>query len=280
MEEFTILELNSPSALPVDGVGHVKSPKISDIVNIIGKRMYDSYLSIFIITKASFLESISDYYTEQQLTELDRFPLFQILLVFEDTRAKLIDAINFFFVEDFMFDSENLRLVSIVDKSTIVDDKKSRFVDRISHLSRARDKSGSEIEVVGIIDSDNFGDVRRAILSRNYISTPKNDNGKRRSKKMIEFDRKLEEGRKHSKKKRDEQASMELGNIISKICAWDPGININDLYEYTVYQVYNLFNELNRKIQLDAYISKWSTWGDKDFEFDLWYRTEGTKKSD
>ena len=262
MDSFTHLELNSPAPLLVSGVGHIISPRIQEIVNLRertngardGEYVYNLFLSTLIRTKAQFLEAISDNFTEKQLKELDNIPLFSLYLLFGDTRHLLMEAISFFCTEYVAFDKEKMRLV---------------LYEEIS-------EDGAGQTVVGEISDDNYTDVRNCILQRNYVDPPASTNGKRRSKKMIAFDKKIEEGRKQSKKFKDNQKAMQLGNLVSKVAS--NGVGIQNVYDLTVYQLYDQFFEINTSIQIEAARTRWSVWGKDKFDFSQWYKVINEKE--
>lgn len=261
MTDLTKLELNFPGPIKIDGVGHIKSLKVSDIVrcrrnDIDGESIYNSFLNIFLIKKAQFLESISEMFSEKQLRELDTLPLFTLLILFPKVREVLYDALSFFLEEKVIFLEQEQRF-SIID----------------SKLSEESGRLGE----VGSINADNYPDVKNVILARNYITPPSNSNGKRRTKRMIAFDKKIEEGRKKSRRFKEEQEAMQLGNIVSKVSRY-AGAPVSSVYDWTIYQLYDQFSEINTQIQLNTIMRRWSTWGKDDFDFSLWYKTMNNRR--
>lgn len=251
---FSHLELNSPNSLLVQKVGHLRCPTIDEIISLrektdgerCGEDVYNLYLDIFLRTKAQFLEAISSSFSEEQLKELDAVPLLLLYLSFKETRELLLDAINFFFDETAIFDSKSTSIL-------------------------LADGDEKEYDVIGAITIENFNDVKNLILQRNYITPPKNPDGKRRSKKMIEFDEKIEKGRKQSIKYKQEREAMQLGNIVSKIASGS-AFSISSVYQMTVYQVYDCFFELNTSMQINAALTRWCVWGKEKFDFAQWYK--------
>lgn len=255
---FSHLELNSPESLLVQNVGHLRCPTINDIVSLRektggergGEDVYNLYLDIFLRTKAQFLEAISSNFDEEQLKELDAVPLLLLYLSFRETKELLLDAVDFFFDEDAVLDSEStsVLLVNKIDNHGIDD-----------------------YEIVGAITIDNFNEVKNLILQRNYVTPPKNAEGKRRSKKMMEFDAKIEKGRKQSAKFKRDREAMQLGNIVSKVASGS-AFSMSSVYSMTVYQLYDCFFELNTSIQINAALTRWCVWGKDKFDFGQWYK--------
>lgn len=264
MKEFTHLELNYSGSLFVNGVGHIRCPHIKDIVDLRnqsdgkqdGETLYNLFLDVLLRTKAQFLELISKGLNEDQLKELDKVPLFYLYLLFEDTRKLLISSFNFFLDESIFYDEDNSRLITYKDNG----------------LSEVDDAT-----VVGEINADNFVDVKSLILRRNYIQPPKNPDGKRRSKRMMEFDEKIEKGRRQSKKFKANQRAMQIGNLVSKVAARS-SVGIDHIYNLTVYQLYDQFFEINGSIQIDAATTRWCIWGQDDFDFTQWYTFANEKQ--
>lgn len=258
---FTQLELNSPSSLFVNGVGHIRSPQLTDIVKLRerteglhdGEATYNLFLSVLLRTKAQFLEMISDGFEEKQLKEFDNIPLLHLHLAFDEPRHLLMQALDFFVDEYIAFDRQSLRIV----------------------LYKSVTQDGSGDGQVGEINADNFAYVKNLILQRNYVDPPENPNGKRRSKKMMEYDAKVEKGRKQSKKFKENQKAMQLGNLVSKVAS--NGVGIQNVYDLTVYQLYNQFFEINTSIQIEAARTRWSVWGKDKFDFSQWYKITNEK---
>lgn len=252
--EFSKLELNAPFPLEIDGVGHIRCPTVQDITKcrvhitdsavLYAEDAYNYYLELLVISKAKVLERYSPVFEEDVLEKLDKLSLFCVLILIPDLREQLTKTFNFFFEEDVVFD---------------LDTNAFRVFHEYS-------------EEVGVICNDNFIDVRNLILKRVHISPPKVVDGKRRSKKMIEFDKKIEAGRKHSRRYQIDQAAMEIGNIVSKVASKANAADINDVYGWTIYQLYEQFSEINVGIQIDTILKRWSTWGKDDFDFSVWYK--------
>lgn len=260
---FSHLDLNYPGSLLIEGVGHVRCPTAGEIVKLreashgarSGEELYNLYLDVFIRTKAQFLEAISTNFDEAQLKELDEVPLLLLYLAFRETRELLLNAVDYFFDEDAVLDSEStsVLLVKKIDNHGVDD-----------------------YEIIGSITAENFNDVKNLILQRNYITPPANPNGKRRSKKMMEHDAKIEKGRKQSTKFKQNQIAMQLGNIVSKVASGS-ALSISSVYEMTVYQIYDYFFELNTSVQINAALTRWCVWGRDKFDFSQWYKVTNEK---
>lgn len=84
---------------------------------------------------------------------------------------------------------------------------------------------------------------------------------------------KAQAGRARMKNKsNNNDADLELPNIIAAVSAHSPTYNLLNIWGLTVYQLYDQFSRLSGKIQLDVIGQKWAAWGTDDFDFSLWYK--------
>lgn len=251
---FTRLELNYGGSLEIDGVGHVRCPTVEEVTLskaqiyddtiLHGEDAYNYYLELFVITRAKVLERYSVVIDEELLQQLEKLSLFEVLIAIPDMRDQLVQSLNYFFDEEVVFDYE------------------------VGIFRLYQDYS----DIVGEINNDNFIEVKNLILARCHVTPPKNTEGKRRSRRMVEYDKKIEEGRKRSRKWKNQQEAMDLGNLVSKIAVKSNAADINDIYTWTIYQLYEQFNEINVGIQIDTILKRWSIWGKDDFDFSMWYQ--------
>lgn len=249
-ERFTKLELLSPCPLYMQGVGHITCPTLKHIVSTGGEGAYNSRLNVLLMTKVQILESLAEVLEEKTLKELDQLDLFQIMMIIEYFRNGLLDTFRYFLTQDVRVDDKALELITFNPREK---------------------KSPSDVVQTGRITVDNYIQVRDWILRRNYIDPPKPQTKKRRSKRMIQFDKKLQKGRKQSKRYKQERKAMQLGNLVSKMSQYS-NLNITDAYNLTVYQLYNQFFEAGNQIQLEAATTRWCIWGKEKFDFTMWYK--------
>lgn len=241
--QFTHLDLVSPYPLPIDGVGHVLSPTLRDIVLSGGEQVYNSRISILLMTKVQLLQALTSVASEQEVKKIQDQQLFDIMMAIEYFRNGLIDSLNFFLQQE----------VYVSDDGTFI-----------------QTSSGS-YNFKGKITAQTFVVVKDLILKRNYITPPKQTKAKRRSKKMIQFDKKLQQGRKKSKKYKQQRKAMQLGNLVSKISKYS-NLNIVNVFDLTVYQLYDQFFQIGTQVQLQAATMRWCIWGQDKYDFSQWYK--------
>lgn len=244
-KSFTKLELNYTGSLYVSGVGHIRCPTINEIIEGGGEDAYNNRIMVLLYTKSQLAENINSDLSDDLLKELNNTPLFIFLIANDATREVLLETLSFFFDEQVVFDESTSSFLTI---------------DR---------NSG---ESIGSVNYINYEEVRGLILQRNYMSLPKESVVKKKSKRAMEREAKIAEGRKKSKKYKDRQESMRLDNITSKLAARSPSLNIQDVYKLTIYQLYDQFTELNISLQIDTILTRWSIWGKDDFDFSIWCR--------
>lgn len=265
MREYTHLELISPHPVLFQGVGHIISPTVRNVIRDTGQDEYNSKLSILLMTKVQLLESLAPIAQEKILKALDEQNAFTILMLVQPYRQALVGALNYFLQQKVEV-SENGRCLQVFDQSQV----------RRHYNLETKEWQRLKPAIIGQITEQNFDDLRKAVLQRNYITPPDESKAKRRSKKMIQFDKKIEQGRKKSKRYKQERKAMQLGNLVSKISKYT-NLNITNAFDLTVYQLYDQFFEVSTQIQLDAATMRWCIWGKDKFDFSQWFKTINEK---
>ncbi|MCH5256460.1 MAG: hypothetical protein J1D87_04165 [Lachnospiraceae bacterium] len=128
---------------------------------------------------------------------------------------------------------------------------------------------------VGIINEDIYPLICDIICQRNCIKTNKEEDlSKVKSKKALDIIKKLQKGRAEKAKQTKTDKNMELGNIISSVANKSQSLNIINIWELTVYQVWDCFSRLTNNSIYDIQSMSVAAWGNKDNHFDAasWYR--------
>lgn len=233
-------DLLSPYPIYIKNVGGIISPKIDDIFKI-GINTYDYYLFIISMDLNSYFsitnqKALYDELYEEQKTELN---VFDLLITTDELRENLQLAYNFFIKEDVVYDSEK-RCFLIKDNDVLI----------------------------GVIYDENYNSVGNIINQRNYVKIDDtNDLSKIKSKKALKILEKIKKA-KESQKKPKRDARMELGNIISSVANKHSSINMINIVELTVFQVWDAFNRLINNNILEIQSMSVATWGDKEKKFD------------
>lgn len=86
--------------------------------------------------------------------------------------------------------------------------------------------------------------------------------------------KKLQKGRAEKARQSKADKNMELGNIISAIAAKSQSLNILNIWDLTVYQVWDCFWRLSNNSIYNIQSMSVAAWGNKDNHFDAaaWFK--------
>lgn len=246
-------------------IGRIKPPKLYEIgeLGYDRFRMYQVYLGLTAENYYKYLdkEQYESFWENMPDDQKDDFTLYDVILLEEPLRNMFVEIFNFFFIERVIF-KDNLFFILGVENSDISDD----------------DIDIEDDIVIGIINPQTFKDVVSIIqqiccIEKDDIlddEKPKFKNAKAR---------KIYEKMKSAKKKEDDKKkekmflNMSLPNLISATAAKITGLNIVNIWDATLFQVYDQFR---REQSGDAYYInslRVAVWGDEENKFDssLWY---------
>lgn len=241
-------------------VGGILSPTLQDIADIGGESIYQYYLNILLMDAKQLFVMLDKLDVYEALSDEERLNISVYdSFVNNDELAKIMEtALNFFIKEDVVF-SENYRLFEI--KGNVVVKRDDQMVE--------------EYATIGVIEKENYSDVVDVICQRNNIKTrDTDDTSKVKSKKALAILQKLKKGRESMTKAAKVDKNMELGNIISAVANKSQSLNITDIWNLTVYQLWDSFARLTNNVVYDINAASVSAWGDKDKKFDFggWYK--------
>lgn len=245
--KLSYLELLSPEPVKIQNVGSIISPKLRDITSI-GYNNYQYYLSILLLDTKTYL-SLVGYFDNYNLTsesELSQINIFDLLTMHEQSCLLLQDILNFFIKEDIVYSPERNGFV----------------VKNDSHE-------------IGMITKEIYAQVCDLICQRNCIkSKQEEDLSKVKSKKALEILEKIKKGREGKSKQTKADKNMELGNIISAVANKSHSLNILNIWDLTVFQLWDCFSRLSNNNIYDIQSMSVAAWGDKDNHFDatIWFK--------
>ena len=245
--KLNYFELISPDPIYIQNVGGILSPKLKDISRI-GINTYQFYLNIILmdlktyftmVNQSEQFESLSDEYKEN-LSVYD-------LLISEEENAKLLqNALDFFIAETVIWSKEHNAFLIYKDDN-----------------------------IIGFITKEIYLQICDLICQRNYIkSNLEDDLSKIKSKKALEIMKKLQKGRSEKAKVAKTDNNMELGNIISAVANRSQSLNMINIWDLTVYQVWDCFSRLSNNNIYDIQSMSVAHWGNKDNYFDVstWFK--------
>lgn len=253
-------------------IGNIRQPKLREI----GKLTYP----IFNLYQVYLKLTPQDYYTllnKEQGEEIwnslsdevkEKMTMFDIILTEESIRNIYLKIFNFFFVERVVFLESFFFIVNTDDYET------------------PPEELNLEENTVGVISQDTFLEVLNIIQQVCCINSneptddqkPKFKNKK--AERIYEKIQKAEEERKKAQVKKD-APNMTLANIISAVAAKSTGLNIVNIWDATLFQVYDQFGKLQNDNAHYMNSVRVAVWGDENNQFDptLWYKNNFDKKS-
>ena len=268
LDYFTLI---SPDPLHIHGVGDIKSPTLSEISKLESKiNTYNYYVTILLLNIGSYYEEfekeegmifyypndlknkmlkLRDEYASMDNKQKEKITFYNFLMNDDILKFKVAEALNFFIVDKVEFS-----------------DKYNMFVTYNGDL----DDDGN-LKITGAIHSAIYDDVIDIIMQRINIENKRQEkkNLKIKNKIAEKLLEKMKKGE-SQKKKNDEKTSM--ANIISSLSSHHQSLNIVNIWDLTVYQLYDQFSKTRINDTYKISSRSVSIWGDKDKKFDdmLW----------
>ena len=249
-------DLISPCPLPLTGVGHIIPPTLRSISGITN-RVYETYLQFLNISPERYCTEIhpalSDWYESLDPEQKTRLGMYDIIVSSTELTGLYCSIFRFFLAEDVSFHRE-----------------------QDSFLTVPKGPGDCPADVTpGHIHKGNFSQVCSAILQLNHIEPPEDaDLSKIKSKKGLAVYSKIQKLKKEQPKSGHKDERIELGNIISAVCAMHNSINYTNVWDLTVYQLWDTFSRLQVNNAYEINRTSVSVWGDKEHKFDgsAWFR--------
>lgn len=248
--KFSYEDLISGDSIPVSGVGHIRSPRLYELkpTQGIGSWNYNLYLNLLVWNKEELLKfmKISTGKPLRALTTDDKLGAFDTVTIIENSRESLQKAMAFF-----------------IDEELVWDAKGHKF------LTRTKDTK----EKVGHIDRDNFDEVRDMMLQMNYIniehSSKPHNFATDKARKLWELAQKhLSEAAKNTQTDK----RMQIGNIISKLSCVSAGYTLLNIYDLTIFQLYDQFFQYGYLRAMNINDMAYSNHGGKNFDIQDWLK--------
>ena len=187
--------------------------------------------------------------TGKQLKALikdDKLNAFDAVTLLEQTRQLLQDAMALFIDEELIWGKEQRAFLT---------------------------KSKNNHEIIGCINRDNFDDVRDMMLQANYINLGNSTKPtKFSSKKAQSLWEQAQQHLKNEAQKPVPDKRMQLGNIISKMSCVSVGYTLLNIYDLTVFQLYDQFFQYGYLRAMDLSEMAFSNHGGKDFDVQAWLK--------
>ena len=242
-------DLLSGDSVFLDGVGHIHSPFLWQLkpTKGIGYWKYNFYLNLLTWDKDGFigLLKMTSGRRLKVIENKDKVGVFEIISLFSVARCLLLEAMSFF-----------------MDEQINWDEKTHQFVTQTKDTQ----------EQVGAINKTNFEEVRDAMAQMNYASSGKQFQKPKFSSDSARllWEKVQEKLQKQKVNPVKHDVRMELGNIISKLCAFSPTYNLLNVYDLTVYQLYDQFFQLGYARAMDLNDMAYSNHGGKKYDMQMW----------
>ena len=238
LEYFDLL---SPDPINIQNVGGILSPKLRDISSI-GINTYQYYLGILMMDVNTYfhMNEMDEQYNQLSDEEKSSLNIFDLLTSNDNLTSLFQTALNFFIKEDVVYSDEY--------KAFLIQ---------------------NENNVIGVISKEIYPQILDIICQRNCIkSNQEEDLSKIKSKKALEIMKKLQKGRAEKAKQTKADKNMELGNIISAVANKSQSLNIINIWDLTVYQLWDCFSRLSNNSIYDIQSMSVAAWGHKDNYFE------------
>lgn len=249
---FDYFDMLSGEPVLLEGVGHIRSPKIKELYpsNGIGYKTYNMYLAFLSMKNEDFTDKFKGLLNHHnENTKYDKLNKYDMMAANKIMRGIYNEILSFFIAETISWDAGSGRFNVYKD----------------THKTH-----------IGEINSKNFDAVCKTILQFNFIGLNETCNkpathSSRKSKELWERAQQYLENQ-NSLPGKANTKETDIGNIISKICAVHPSYNYLNIGELTVFQLYDAFFQISymRGMNLNEMI--FSNHGGKKFKFENWLK--------
>lgn len=243
-------------------IGSVRHPTLRDISEITFSKfsIYQFFLKL----------SPEDYFTKVNRTQIkywnslsdneqEDILLYDILIEDKNLINTYLEIFNFFFIEKVIF-RENLFVL----------------------LKSGKDIADSKIEVLkdnfcGVISKETFNEMLIILQQVCFIKDDESEdesNQKFKNEKARLLWRRMKDAEKKKKETPEYSFNLSLPNIISSVAAKSPNLNIYNIWDITLFQLYDQFNKLQTNDAHYINSMRLAAWGDEKntFDYTLWYK--------
>lgn len=262
-------DLITPEPLIVPGVGSLKPPTLRDISRLTYP-VYETYLAFLNMSPARYCTEVNprfrDWYEALPTEQAALLSMYDIAVSNEELAKLFASIFQFFFVEQVLYDKENDAFL-LLSENTNHGSKAAASVDSEEPLRQStpcgRITKGVYPQIVALILKLNHIDSKEPV----DLSKVKNEKGR----KIYQRIQKLKEAHVRTAKKNDD---LEIGNIISAVCTRHHSINYTNVWDLTVYQLWDTFHRLQAENAYEINKTMVSVWGDKEkkFDFNSWFK--------
>ena len=248
---FDYFDMLTGEPIYLQGVGHLRSPALRELrpMSGIGYRAYNLYLNLLSWDKEHLLkyDQLMQYRGASKLNR-DALNVFDVATLLGQTRELCRGVLSFVMVEDLIWDEKGRRYVAVNPETQ---------------------------EMIGEINRDNFEEVRRLMLQFNFVGLDKDEtpaaHSTDKAKELWEKTQGFLKEQAEAEVKED-KPEYHLSNILSKICAIHPSYNLLNIYELTIFQLYDAFFQIGYMRSTGLSERIFSNHGGENFNYEDWLK--------
>lgn len=250
---FQYFDMLSGCPIEYTSVGHIRSPQLKELTpEGIGGQRYKLYLNILSSDKNDLVDTLKGISQANldKLLKYDDIDVFDMVRIMPHIRSFFLETFDFFLVEKIEWSEEDLQFKTYITNEN------------------------NEKVTKGTIDKTNFENVRTAMLEMNFIFTKKDEPKKYESAKAKELWEKAQEAMTKIKKQssNNEKNYYQLDNIVSKFCIIQPNYNIKNVFELTVFQLYDQFFQARNIRTANLTDMIFAIHGGEKYDFESWMK--------
>ena len=218
----------------------------------VGKAVYDSYLYLVSLDVEGFLQAtgLTDVYMELPRDIREQIGIFDLLTAEPSWRALLLEALSFFTGSPVRYDPTAGEI--LVD-------------------------CGEEERV---LDKESYDQAREFIMRSACLECKAKQSELRFYNKRAKeaWERLMKHREEMRKKPQKVDPSFSLWNIIGAVTSRHPSLNLTNIWQLTVYQLYDQFARVRDQVAFDVYSTRWAVWGKDKLDQSLWFKQERDNK--
>lgn len=248
--KFTYEDLLSGIPIYVKGIGHFRSPRIKELHPSvgIGYQQYNIHINILSWDKLDLINVVKGISKKQYLLfeKADKLNAFDIISLQPYLLTMVKSSLEFFMCEILKWDENNKKFITM--------------------------SKNNPTEIIGEINRLNYDETRDMVLQMNYVNISKDESPmKHFSKRAKEAWEKAQKFLQTESKKSKENKSFRLCNVISKLSVLPTGYTLFNIYDLTVFQLYDQFIQYGYLRAMDLNERAYSVNGG-DYKFESWLK--------
>ena len=218
----------------------------------IGSLTYEAYLYVIGLDVENFLQitNLTDIYMGLDRELREQIGIYDLLMAEPSWRELLQKALSFFVVGTVNFDIA-------------------------SHAFIVLEEDGSHVLTKEIYDQAREFIMRSACMEYKDQKSELRFYNQRAKEAWERLMKHKEEMRKKPKKA---NPSYSLWNVIGAVTTKHPSINLTNVWQLTVYQLYDQFARIRGIVSFDIFSVRWAMWGKDKFDYALWFKQDQDNK--